>query len=96
MAKKPAEMPAVGALTTIDPAMLADIVAALVKAQGAVAAPVNAQGAVKAQGDLVTGLTVTVTQNGKSWVSKNGNPMIAVKGTLANGARVGGSLWIKV
>lgn len=38
---------------------------------------------------------VTVTQLGKSWASKNGNVMIAVRGQLPNGATVGGNLWIK-
>lgn len=43
----------------------------------------------------VTGISVTVTQLGKSWSSKAGNSMIAVRGTLPNGQSVGGNLWIK-
>ena len=76
----------IAAPAVISPELIAAITAAL----GQGAAP------VKSQGDLANGLTVTVSQNGKSWVSKNGNPMISVRGTLPNGAKVGGTLWIKV
>lgn len=37
----------------------------------------------------------TVTQLGKSWSSKQGNKMVAVRGTLPDGSVIGGNLWIK-
>lgn len=59
------------------------------------AAPKAAKVAAPAAPAAVTGISVTVTQLGKSWSSKQGNAMIAVRGTLPNGQTVGGNLWIK-
>ncbi len=56
-------------------------------------APKSAKVAAPASG--VTGISVTVAQLGKSWLSKQGNAMVAVRGTLADGRTVGGNLWIK-
>lgn len=99
MAKQANQAPAVAqtapvvaapAVAGFTPEMLAAIQQMLSQA-----APKAVKATAPAAPTAVTGITVTVTQLGKSWSSKQGNAMIAVRGTLPNGQSVGGNLWIK-
>lgn len=77
------------------------IAAAVAQAMAAQAPKAKAAQAPKAKAaaptaDATAGLVLTVHQVGKSWASAAGNMMVAVRGTLPNGAKCGGNLWIKV
>ena len=93
MATKPTKAPAAAQAAIPANLDMAALFQQFLAAQATAAPAKSAQ--VAAPVAPATPVQVTVTQLGKSWASKQGNMMIAVRGQLPNGATVGGNLWIK-